>query len=757
MSSRDSRGVGVEALQSGNEVIGKRIPRVDGRERVTGAAEYAADVHLPDMLYAVVLRCPHPHAIVRSIDARAIRDVPGVAGLISAMTPEADIPVPYPWWVPEGPPMKLFDKRCRHEGEEVAAVAAETPYQAWEAARKLVVQYEELPFVVDPELALAPGSPQVHESGNLVRPWFEYHRGDAERAFREADSVVEHTFRTSAEIHSTMETHVSVAQWSGDRLTVWTTTQAIFNEQKQIALALKLPLSSVRVISHYVGGSFGCKAELSKNTLIAAALARKTGRPVKLALTREDSFLCVGNRPPNVMILKAGATRDGVLTGLSLKNIGAVGAYADWADVGSPVAGLYRCPNVRIEETEVFINAGKARAFRGPGDVQGLWALEQTIDALANSIGMDPVAFRLKNLVDHSQTNGKRYTSDTLAQCLTAGAEAFGWEEKRSRSKDASHVKRGVGMAACRWSIESGPPTTVIVSLLSDASAKLNMAAADQGTGTKTIMAMIVSEELSVPLERIQIEQGDTATTQYGKPGGGSHSVAVYAPTVRLAAMDVKKQLLRLAAAELKTDDSLIALKDGKVIVRTDPSISMPYERLKGMVEAQSLVGIGQAQREPEGMIIMSFAAQFAEVEINTRTGEIRVLKLLGTNDSGRVMNRLTAESQVLGGMIIGLGFALTEKRIIDKRTGRMVNANLHDYKVPTAKDSPVEQRCIPVEPMDTYSNMLGTKGLGELGALPGAAAIANAVHDAIGIRMTNSPITPMDILRALSQSQRSA
>jgi CO/xanthine dehydrogenase Mo-binding subunit len=736
------------------KVIGKRVSRIDGHDRVTGAALYAADIHLPDMLYTAVLRCPYPHAIVRSIDLKRIMSQPGIAAVISAMTPEAEIPVPYPWWVPEGPPMKLFDNHCRHEGEEILAVAAETPYQAFDALRDVEVEYEQLPFVVDVEQGLNPTAPKVHDSGNLSRPVKIYERGNIEQGFAEADVVLENTFRTSAEIHTPIEGHVSVAQWQGNLLTVWTTTQAIFNEQQQISKALNLPLSAVRVISHYVGGSFGCKAELSKNTLIAALLARKTRRPVKFAVTREDSFLCVGNRPPNVMSLKAAATKDGTLTAFSLKNLGAVGAYADWADVGGPVTGMYRCPNVRVEETEVFINAGKARAFRGPGDVQGLWALEQMMDELAEPIGLDPIAFRMKNLISASQRSGKPYTSDGLAECLTQGAKAFGWTEKRARRQSQSHIKRGVGMAACRWSTEGGPPTTVIVSLLADGSVKLNMAAADQGTGTKTVMGMIIAEELSVPLDKIQIEQGDTATTQYGKPGGGSHSVVVYAPAVHIAALEVKRQLLRIASAELKIPENKLSLDGGRIIAIDSHSVSVPYEKLKGMQEAQTLVGVGQPPPDPDG-IIMSFAAQFAEVEVNTKTGEIRVLNIVGANDSGRVMNRLTAENQVLGGMVMGLGFALTEKRIIDQRTGRMVNANWHDYKIPTANDAPLDQSCFPVETDDTECNNVGVKGLGELGVLATAPTIANAIYHATGVRVTNSPVTPMDMLRLLSQRKK--
>jgi CO/xanthine dehydrogenase Mo-binding subunit len=268
---------------------------------------------------------------------------------------------------------------------------------------------------------------------------------------------------------------------------------------------------------------------------------------------------------------------------------------------------------------------------------------------------------------------------------------------------------------------------------------------------------MIVAEELGIPLDRIEIEQGDTGTTQYGKPGGGSHSVVVYGPAVRLAALDVRRQVLQMAAGELKVSEDRFRLEGGKVVFIDSSAPAVPYQQLKALRRAQTIVGIGQAQPDPEGKLVISFAAQFAEVEVNTKTGEIKVLDQFGTTDTGRVMNRLTAENQVLGGMIMGLGFALTEKRIIDKRTGRMVNVNLHDYKVPTAKDAPLQQSCLPMETKDSECNNLGAKGLGELGVLATAPAIANAIYNAMGVRVPNSPVTPIDMLRLLSNREGKA
>ena len=453
------------------------------------------------------------------------------------------------------------------------------------------------------------------------------------------------------------------------------------------------------------------------------------------------------------MFVKAGIKSDGSLTALHLRNAGSVGAYADWADVAGPVAGLYTCANVLIEETEVFVHAGKSRAFRAPGEAQGTWALEQMMDTLAEKISMDPIAVRLKNIAIASQASGRPYTSSGYRECLLEGARAFGWENARSGAKRAGVIRRGVGMAGAFWNTEGGPPTTVLVSLLADGSANLNMALVDIGTGTKSVMAMIVSEELGIPLEKIHIEDADTGATQFGKPTGGSHAVVVYAPAVRQAALDVKRQLLELAGKELQVEVSMLALKDGRVIVAGGQSKKIT--ELKALQELEQIIGIGRPQPDPPGKLVMSFAAQFAEVEVNTKTGEIQVLRLVAAHDSGRVMNRLTYESQVFGGMAMAVGFALTECRIMDRnQTGRMVNTNWHDYKIPTAKDVPFDQICLPIDPQDRECNSVGAKGLGEIGTIPTAPAIANAIYDATGVRMPDSPITPMRMLRSLAANR---
>lgn len=730
-------------------VVGKPLPRVDAYERVSGTAVYTLDMTLPDMLHAVILRCPHAHARVVRVDTSRAEAMPGVRAVMTASTPGAAIP----WYMGgDGPTSMLFDERCRYAGEEVAAVAAETPHQAWEAARAMDVEYEVLRHVQDDEAALEPEAPAVHEGGNVVEHRTS-ERGDVEAGFAEADVVLQQTYRTPCDIHTPMETFVSIARWDGNRLTVWDSNQGVFSIQQSLARALDLPLSSVRVICQYMGGGFGSKLGLSKYTVIAALLARMTARPVKLALSREESFLCVGNRPANTIRLKAGAKRDGTLTALDASFLGSGGAYPAGATSTFLVQALYLCRNVRVEDRTVYTNAGPARPFRAPGVPPCAWALEQMMDALAEEVGMDPVEFRLKNIATFLQLRGGiPYTSIGLSRCLSEGARAFGWSEARARPRDDGHLRRGVGVAAGMWGYPGDPRATVILKLFADGSVNMNMGASDIGTGTKTVMAMVVSEELGVPVDRIQIEHADTGTTQNAPSSGGSQTLLVMAPAVRAAAIEVKRQLMELAATELERPADELALRDGKIMPAKDPDRAVALADLRGLRARQVVVGVGRRHPHPEGKIALPFAAQFAEVEVNTLTGEVRVLRLVAAHDSGRVMNRLTYDNQVFGGVTMGIGLALTEERILDSRqTGRVVNANWHDYKLPTAKDVPLDQTCVPIDPHDTECNTTGAKGLGEPAHIPTAAAIANAVYHATGVRVTHGPITRGRMLSALA------
>jgi xanthine dehydrogenase YagR molybdenum-binding subunit len=724
---QDPAATTVPKLQPWGEtrVVGQSLPRVDAYERVSGTAVYTLDLALPDMLHAAIVRCPHAHARVQRVDTSRAETMPGVRAIITASTAGAELP----WhFGGGGATSTLFDDHCRFAGEEVAAVAAEAPHQAWDAARAIEVEYEVLPFVIDPEQALQQDAPAVHDNGNLLDT-STYERGDVEAGFAEADVVLEETYRTPCEIHAPMETFVSVARWDGDRLTVWDSTQGVFGRQSQLASYFRLPISSVRVICPFMGGGFGSKLSTGKYTVIAALMARMTAQPVKAALTREESFLSEGNRPANVIKLKAGVKRDGTLTALEGSFLGSGGAYPAGAVSPGLVQMLYRCANVRTESTLTYINAGKGRAFRAPGYPNCAWALEQMMDALAEETGMDPAEFRLKNIATTLQTRDDMpYTSIGLSECISEGARAFGWESGRQGPSEDGHLRRGVGMAAGMWGYPGDPRATVIVKLFADGSVNLNMGASDIGTGTKTVMAMVVAEELGVPLERIGIEHADTGTTQPAPASGGSQTMLVSAPAVRAAANEVKEQLLEIAAAELERPADQLVLRDGMVVPTDDEEAAVSLAQLRGLRRRQVIMALGRRHPHPEGKIALPFAAQFAEVEVNTLTGEVRVVRLVAAHDSGRVLNRLTYENQVFGGMTMGVGFGLTEDRVLDSQTGN--------------------------DPNDTEANTTGCKGLGEPATIPTAAAIANAVYHAAVVRVTDAPITAMQMVRLLAEKR---
>ncbi len=733
------------------KVVGKALPRVDAYERVSGAAEYTYDVILPNMLHAAILRSPHAHALVKNIDASAAAKMPGVAAVITGSSPGADLP-----WYGGRSPSKLFDAHVRYEGDEVAAVAAQTQHQALDALRAIKVTYEQLPFVIDEESALKPGAPKIHDGGNSVGDPRVTRRGDVAKGFAEADVVLEETFYTNFQIHVSMEAHGSVVKWDGDRVTIWESAQGIYDAvQIPFARLMGMPTNKVRVICRYFGGGFGSKLDLGKHTVIAALLARQTGRPVKLMISREETLLAMGNRPDAKMTLKAGVKKDGTLTALQLKNVATCGAYQGSTTVGFQVMELYKCPNVEVSESTFFINAGQARAFRAPGFPPGNWCLEQMMDMLAKKLDIDPVELRLKNFTDVSQTRNMPYSSAGLKACLLEGSQAFGWKEARATKKSGGHIKRGIGMAAGMWQGGGGrPPYAAEVRMFSDGGVTIKTGAMDLGTGTKTAACMVAAEELGIPPQAIRIENADTAVTPYAQNSGGSMTIPGLIPAVRRGAWLVKRQLLTWASEALSLPVDDLEFRDSTIVSRTNPGKKQTVAEAMNAHGVRDVIAIGNREPNPANKAVMPFAAHFAEVEVNTLTGEVKVVRLLAANESGRVINRKTFDNQIFGGMTQGLGLALTERRILDRQTGKMCNVNLHDYKVPTALDVPVDHKTVAIDLKDTECNIVGCKGVGEPGHVPTASAIANAIYDAIGVRPTFGPIGPKTILELISGSK---
>jgi CO/xanthine dehydrogenase Mo-binding subunit len=723
--------------------IGKSISRIDGYDKVSGTAKYTFDVNLPHMAHAKILRCPLAHAMIKKLDLSKALKQKGVLDIITyENTPKIE------WYYTSF----LFDPHLRYEGDEVACVVAENEIQAEQALKLIDVEYEELPFVVDPEEAMRPDAPKLYQDGNIVRNKpTEYSRGDVEKGFGESDIILEDTFKTQVEVHNPTEPHCSVANWNGDRLTIWDSTQSIFRIREVIAGALGIPESRVRVIKKYMGGGFGSKLEAGKYTMTAALLSRRIGRPVRIALDRREMNLAVGNRPDSVQKLKIGVKKDGTLNAITHYSYGSAGAHPASANCSWPVRQIYLCANVKTTEYSVYINAGKNRPFRAPGHVQGCFALESILDEAAEKIGMDPLEFRLKNYAKIDQVDQNPYTSKLLNEAYKKGAAAFGWKKKwRKPGSDIGPKKRGVGLASQIWWGGGGPPAYATLKLNSDASVQVLTGTQDIGGGTYTFVAQVVAEVLELPMENIEVILGDTATCPYGPSSGGSQTAASISPAVRDAAEQMKSKLVSAAAVILGIPEKQIEYKKGEISDQKNPENKLDIPKIIDKMDEKILVVTGAREANKDGYAINSFGVQFAEVEVDTDTGKVRVLNIVAAHDIGRVLNQKLLENQFHGGIIQGMSFALMEERHINQDTGKVLTTNLHDYKIPTAKDTP-DIEVIIVSEGDALISNTGVKGIGEPAMIPTAGAIANAVYNALGIRIKSLPITPDKVLKALN------
>jgi xanthine dehydrogenase YagR molybdenum-binding subunit len=727
------------------KVVGKPIPRIDGYDKVSGSATYTFDVTLPHMLFAATLRCPHPHAKIKRIDTAKALQYPGVMAVICHQnTPKI------PWYANS---TFLFDTHLRYAGDEVACVAAKTLNIAREALELIEVEYEVLPFVVDAAKALKPEAPKLYETGNVYRGKADkYSRGDAKKGLAEADIVVEDTFTTEVAVHNPAEVHCSVVNWDGDRLTVWDSTQAIWNVRDSLAESLKMPASKVRVIKKFMGGGFGCKLEGGKLTVMAAMLAKKTGRPVKIALDRKEMNLAVGNRPESKQTLKVGVKKDGTFTALTHYMTAATGAHFRGAGCSWPLRTIYQCDNVDVEEYSVHTNTGRNRAMRAPGHVQNIFALESLLDMAAEKLAMDPIELRMKNYAEKDQVFNLLYTTKRLKEAYEKGAAAIGWKNRKAPGSDKGPVKRGIGMATQIWWGGGGPPAYATLKLNRDGSAQVISGTQDIGCGTYTFMAQIVAEVLEMPIENVSVVLGDTAVCPYAPLSGGSLTAPSVSPAVHDAAMQMKAKLISGAAAVLKLEEDQLMYSEGVISAKADATKKVEIPELIRKMREQVLVTAGARNANPQGYITNTFGAQFAEVEVDTLTGSVRVKRVVAAHDIGRVLNPKTMENQMYGGITMGLGYALSEQRVVDRNTGIVLNPNLHDYKLATVSDIP-EIEVIIVSDADEKLSSTGAKGTGEPAMIPTAGAIANAVYNAIGVRIKSLPITPDKVLNALQNA----
>ena len=704
-------------------IVGRDATRKDALERVRGEAKYTADLQLPGMLHAAILRSPNAHARVKTIDLAKALAAPGVHAAV-------------------GPgDAKGLEDEAGYAGAAVAAVAADTSAHAQRALRAIEIEWEELEVVLDPEDA-------VKRELYTAEPT-TYERGDFERALADADVVVEGTYRTSVVLHNSMETHQSVCEWVGDTLNVYISTQYIWGVRDAMADAFDLPRDKVRVVCEYMGGGFGSKNDPGEYTLVGAELARRTGRPVRCALSRRDENTAAGNRNATIQKLIVGARSDGTICALGGEFINAVG-WSGWsAMTEGPLQMLYACENVRTVRYGAKINTPPMKAFRAPGFVEGTFGLECLIDELAAKLDVDPLELRRKNYA--SSNDGKPFSSKNLMECYELAQEQ--WDRRHEvRSRSTGTWKHGVGMASQIWFGGGGPPSYAWIRIGSDARAQVVTAMQDIGTGTRTAMAQIAAEELGFPLDKVEVSLGDTSRGPYATLSAGSSTTPSVGPAVRAAAADAKRQLIEIAAQRYHVEERILDIKDGNV-VSADGNVNTAVEKLVELLEDAQILGKGARGPNPTGMSVLTFGIHVVEVAVDVETGEIRVERVYAAHDVGRIINPLGARSQVEGGIIQGIGHTLSEVRLHDPENGRILTTTLDAYRMPTIADVP-EIVCAFVDQPDEHLTNLGSKGLGEPPIVPIAAAIANAIRDATGADVHELPISREEMLRALQSAK---
>ena len=725
------------------EIVGQRIPRSDALEKVTGRARYTADLHRSAMLHAAFVRAPVASGRVTTLDLSRALALPGVRGALTA----EDVPGIAHMGAP------LFDQVIHWAGQPLVALCADSAALAREACALVRLEVEPLPHAVTLDQALAPDAPRVKPNGNLPRGQPRIaQRGDAQAALAAADVVIEREYRTPCALHTPMEPHGAVAEWIGDDLTVWESTQGIFQVRKDVARAFKLPLNRVRVMKDYMGGGFGAKNYAAAHTYAAVALARKLGRPVRCILDREGEQTDAGNRTATRQRVRIAADRHGSLVAITA-DIDIAYGYSGWfASPAKIFHELYQCPNVHTSETFVFLNTGAMDSFRAPGHVEGAFALECAMDALAHELGIDPLELRRRNYAARDQEKDRPYSAKHLDRCYDEGAERFGWTHRRVEAAatrvHGARLRRGVGMASQIWGAGGGPPAYASVRLNPDGTVDVLTGTQDLGTGSRTVFAQIAAESLGARLADVRTVLGDTERTPYAGNSWGSMTTASVGPAVRVAALQARGRVLEAAAALLDCGVERLTLRDSVVSVRGDER-TMTLAQVGKRLGDVMIIGQGSRGANPQDTAIFAFAAQFAEVEVDVETGRVRVLHITSAHDSGRIINPTLAESQLEGGIIQGLGFALFEERVLDASLGLVMNANTHDYKVPVIGDVPVIDAFF-VHSADVVANHTGARGIAEAPIIPTAPAIANAVADALGASVTEVPLAPWRVLELL-------
>lgn len=735
--------------------IGKPMTRVDGRAKVTGRAHYAADFNQPGQLHAVIVSATIGLGRVTGFQNAEVERLPGVVAVITRRNAEKLPYLPHKGVIDPATGERLHvlqDDTVRFYGQPVAVIVADTLDHAERAAAALRVTYESQTPLVDPTDPKAERIvPETRGRASADRS-----RGEADKAVTEAPVVVDATYEMARENHNPMEPHATIAAWSGDRLTLWSKSQYLVNEQAEIAAVFGMPVENVEVICPFIGGAFGTSLRTWPHVTLAALAARHVGKPVKLVLTRKQMFFTTGHRPRTLQRVALGATTDGKLTGVVHEGTGETSRYEQFMEALTAVTDyLYSCPNVRTQYRLVELDTGTPNHMRGPGEASGIFALESAMDELSYKLGLDPIELRRRNEPEKDEAENKPFSSRSLMQCYALGAERFGWSRRtpEPRSMRDGRLLIGMGTATATYPAFHAP-ANARVRLLADGVAEVEAAASDMGPGTYTSMTQVAAETLGLPPERVRFRLGRSSYPQTPSHGG-SWTMASVGSAIRAACLEAQARAARLAIADsaspvFNVSAEELEWSEGRLRRRGETAPGVSYREIVakagGPIEAH-----GSAQRDPEvaeRFSMHAFGAVFAEVAIDPDVGTIRVRRIVGAYGIGRVVNPLLARSQCTGGMIGGMGMALMERTVLDTRDGRPVNAHMADYLMPVNLDIPQLEAHF-VDEVDPHVNALGVKGLGEIALVGTAPAIANAVFHATGKRVRSLPIHIEDVLTA--------
>ena len=756
------------------QVVNASLPKVDGVSLVTGSARYVDDFTMPGMLYAKILTSPHPHARIASINTERAKALPGVRAVLTYkdLKPIRHTKAGQSYPEPSPYDRVILDNKLRFIGDRVAVVAAETLRIAEGALQLIEVEYEVLPAVLDLEEAMKPGAPIIHDekdasgiydaSRNLAACKAVGY-GDVEQGFREADLIVENTYRTQRQKHCALETHGSVAYLDEQgRLVVITSTQVPFHTRRQLAYMLEMPMSQIRVIKPRIGGGFGNKQGTFMEDLVSV-LALRTRRPVKLIFDRAEEFHQGYMRHPAIVRLKTGVKKDGAIVAQKMDVLADTGAYGDHAlslptSAGRKILPIYPAAHVQFECHTVYTNLPVCGAFRGYGATKGTFAVESQMDEIARALNIDPLELRLKNCIKQGDVDrlaaafGEKIPrvmhTCGLTECVQRGAEAIGWREKHGKP-GGGVVKRGVGMACSMQGsgiagVDWGGAT---LKLNDDGTFALFVGATDLGTGSDTVLVQIAAEALGVPPEDISILSSDTDLTPFDVGAYASSTTYVSGGAVKKAADQMVTALLDLAAGMLGEKPETLTCCNRQITAQNGKSASLREVALCAVYEVKEQLTITASNTSH--ISPPPFAASFAEVEVDTETGQVQVVKLITAVDCGVAINPQLAEGQVEGAVTQGMGYALFEEMVFDDQ-GRLLNPNFADYKLFNAFDMPQLETIL----VETYeeSGPYGAKSIGEVPINCPAPAIANAIYDAVGIRLCDLPLTAEKVLAALKK-----